>query len=66
MPYLINLIFGLLLTFYVGSQQITVKIADDKKVQIKVKKDEKRLNKSMVHTSNKYANNDDRHIEDFY
>jgi len=65
MPYLINLIFGLLLTFYVGSQQITVKIADDKKVQIKVKKDQKRLNKSEVETSNIYANNKE-HEEKFF
>jgi len=65
MPYLINLIFGLLLTFYVGSQQITVKIADDKKVQIKVKKDQKRLNKIFSRTSNKYGNSEDGHIEDF-
>lgn len=65
MPYLINLIFGLLLTFYVGQQQVTVKIDDDKKVQIKVKKDEKRLNKILSHSSNKYGNKDDGHIEDF-
>ena len=65
MPYLFNLIFALLLTFYVGNQQVMIQINDDQQVQIKVKKDQKRLNKSEVETSNIYANNKE-HKEKFF
>jgi len=68
MPYLFNIIAALLLTFFVANQQVIIKIDDQRKVEIKVKKDEIKLNKTSSHTSNRYANNEDTnsdHIEDF-
>ena len=63
MPYLF--ILFLLLTFKLGDQDFTISIDDSLQVEIKVKKDEKRLNKILSHTSNKYGNKGDGHIEDF-
>ena len=63
MPYLF--ILFLLLTFKLGDQDFTISIDDSLQVEIKVKKDQKRLNKIFSRTSNKYGNKDDGHIEDF-
>jgi len=65
MPYLFNLLFALLLTFYIGDQQVLIQINDDRQVQIKVKKDQKRLNKVVCETSNTYANNKEQ-CENFF
>ena len=53
MPFL-KLFFILLLTFVVGESTVIIRVDDNKKIDIKVKKDEKRLNKNPRQSSNRY------------
>ena len=64
MPFL-KLFFILLLTFAVGESTVVIRVDDNKKIDIKVKKDEKRLNKNPPQSSNRYANNKE-HQEKFF
>ena len=64
MPFL-KLFFILLLTFVVSDTTVIIRVDDNKKIDIKVKKDEKRLNKNPPQSSNRYAN-EKEHQEKFF
>ena len=64
MPFL-KLFFILLLTFVVGESTVIIRVDDNKKIDIKVKKDENKLNKNPRQSSNRYANNKE-HQEKFF
>ena len=64
MPFL-KLFFILLLTFVVGESTVIIRVDDNKKIDIKVKKDENKLNKNPPQSSNRYANNKE-HQEKFF